>query len=91
MPTPQELRDEERRVRHIVGVASAMIIQGQLAREDAEEIVATARARILELFPGQEQTYEVLYARRFARLIDAFTEREGRHRLSNVVPFRPGH
>ena len=66
MPTAHELLDEERRVRHIVGFTSAMIMQGSVTRAEAVEIVAAARARILELFPGREQTYEILYHRRFA-------------------------
>lgn len=76
MPTREEIEDEQRRarrVRQIVDFTCAMIGQGQLPRRDAEELVAAARARILELFPGREQTYEIVCAPRFRRMLDEFT------------------
>jgi hypothetical protein len=70
----EALRDEDRRVRRvrvIVNVASTLITQGNLTRPEGEAIVANARARILELFPGREETYDLLYGRRFARLLES--------------------
>ena len=49
-------------------------MQAQLTRRDAEQLVAAVRERILGLFPGAEETYELLYARRFKRLIDEFAK-----------------
>jgi hypothetical protein len=49
--------------------------------------VAAARARVLELFPDKEETYELILAPRFARLVDEFADRAP----SRVLPFRrPG-
>ncbi len=76
MPTREEIEDERRRarrVRQIVDFTCAMIAQGQMPREDAEELVLAARARILDLFPGGEQTYEIVCAPRFRRILDEFT------------------
>jgi hypothetical protein len=47
-------------------------MQSSMSRPDAERLVALVRERILTLFPGREQTYEVVYARRFRRLLDEF-------------------
>ena len=71
-PTPEQLADEARRarkVRQLVDIATALIMQSNLTRDDAEGLVAGIRERILGLFPDGEQTYELIYAPRFKRLI----------------------
>ena len=75
-PTFGELVDEQRRmrrVRFIVDFTTAVLQQTRLSRAEAELLVAAARERILEVFPGREETYEIVYARRFARLVEACT------------------
>ncbi len=75
MATVQELQEEERRIRYvrfIVDFTSSVIMQGTLPRREAEAMVSAARARILELFPGGEHTYELVYSRRFRRLLEEF-------------------
>lgn len=70
------MQDEERRarwVRIIVNFTSNVIMQGNMSRCEGEKLVAAARAKILEIFPGQEETYEILYSRRFERLLTEFT------------------
>jgi hypothetical protein len=69
----EALRDEERRARHVRIIANfttSVIAQGDVSRAEAEALVAAARKRILELFPGREETYEIIYGRRFERLLD---------------------
>ncbi len=78
MPTREEIEDERRRarrVRQIVDFTCAMIAQGQLPRRDAEELVVAARARILELFPDGEQTYEIVCAPRRSLATDRTSHR----------------
>lgn len=90
-PTREEIEDEQRRarrVRRIVDVTCAMIAQGQLSRRDAEQLVHAARDRILELFPGREQTYEIVCAPRFRRMLDEFTRPDPMPRRGAVVAFR---
>jgi hypothetical protein len=73
--TREQLDDEAgrvRKVRHLVDLATSLIMQAQMTRRDAEQLVASVRERILTLFPGAEETFELLYARRFQRLIDEF-------------------
>ena len=59
-----------------------------MSRSDAELLVAQVRDRILVLFPGAEQTYEVVYARRFKRLIDEYAKPD-REERGILLPFRP--
>ena len=61
-------------------------MQSNMTREDGEQLVALVRERILALFPEGAETYELLYAPRFARLIDEFTSPAGGRR-GVVIPF----
>jgi hypothetical protein len=73
--SPEQLADEARRaqkVRQVVDIATNLIMQGSMTRHEVEGLVATVRQRILVLFPDGEQTYEIIYAPRFRRLIDEF-------------------
>lgn len=88
-PTPEELADESRRarkVRQVVDIATALIMQSNMTVNDAEALVQDVRARILALFPDGAETYELIYAPRFRRLVSEYT----RSRQPGVViPFRP--
>ena len=70
----------------VVDLTTAVLVQGRLSRREAEELVAAARRRALELFPEKESTYELVLAPRFARLMDEFVGPAGERR---VLPFRP--
>jgi hypothetical protein len=75
MATREQIADEAaraRKVRQLVDLATSLIMQAKMTRVDAEQLVAAVRERILALFPGREETYELIYARRFSRLIDEF-------------------
>lgn len=90
-PSLDELRDEQRRlrrVRFIVDFTTSVLMQSRMGRAEGEALVAAARERILELFPGREETYEILYARRFARLLDSYTQLESFGPGGRVIPFR---
>ena len=71
-----QLADEAhraRKVRQVVDIAATLIMKAGMTRPDAEKLVALVRERVLTLFPGREQTYELIYAPRFRRLMDEFT------------------
>ncbi|MGE5360197.1 MAG: hypothetical protein ACM3NQ_14365 [Bacteroidales bacterium] len=75
-PTGEQIEDERRRarrVRLIVDFTCALIAQTRPQRADAEQMVQAARLRILELFPGREETYEIVCAPRFRRILEEFT------------------
>lgn len=93
MATRDQLADEAaraRKVRHLVDLATSLIMQSGMTRHDAEQLVATIRMRILELFPDGEGTYELIYAPRFKRLIDEFAVEKTRA-PKVVIRFRGDH
>lgn len=86
-PDPEALADEARRadaLRRTVDVACALLRQARLPRCEAEEIVTFTRARVLQLFPGKEDVFDLVLAPRFARILDEFSPRYPRR----VLPFR---
>jgi hypothetical protein len=88
--TQEQLADEAmraRKVRQIVDIASSLIMQSNMTRDDADALVQGVRERILKLFPDGEQTYELIYARRFRRLIDEFAGASSR---GVAIPLRRG-
>jgi hypothetical protein len=87
----EEIQDEERRARRlrlVVDITSSVLMQGHLTRPEAEDIVATARRCALELFPDKEDTFELILAPRFARLIDEFV---GPPAPRRILPFVRRH
>ena len=77
MATREELADEAaraRKVRHLVDLATSLIMQSGMTRRDAQRLVRTVREQILDLFPDGAGTFELIYAPRFSRLIDEFAK-----------------
>lgn len=93
VPTAEEIRDEQRRARRvqvIVRLAQAAIEQSRLSRDEAEAVVAAARAHVLDLFPGRGETFDILYGRRFRRLVTGCPAGDGRRSpTGRVLPFPP--
>ncbi|PYQ53782.1 MAG: hypothetical protein DMF78_08160 [Acidobacteria bacterium] len=87
LPPGYDAAEEERRARQlrvIVDLTSSVIVQGGPSLAEAEALVAATRRRALELFPGKEDTFDLILAPRFARLIREFV----RPGSSKVLPFR---
>ena len=74
-----------RRLRTVVDLTSAVLVQGRLTRPEAEALVAAARRQALALFPDKESTYELILAPRFARLMNEFVGPE--RPRATVLPF----
>lgn len=75
LPSDHDRAEEDlraRQLRMVVDLASSVIVQGGIGREEAEALVAATRRRALELFPGKEDTFDLILAPRFARLIREF-------------------
>ena len=88
LPSDQDRAEEDRRARQlrlIVDLTSGVIMQGGIDRQEAEALVAATRRRALELFPGKEDTFDLILAPRFARLVCEFV---GPALPPNVLPFR---
>lgn len=82
----EAVAEEQRRVRRLrtmVDLTTAVLMQGRLTPEEARELVAAARRRALELFPDKEDTYDLILAPRFERLMREFV-----HPV-RVLPFPP--
>lgn len=91
-PTPEELADESRRARRlrtVVDLTTSVLMQSRLSVAEAEEIVAAARHQALCLFPGKEETFDLILAPRFARLIREFVLPRERGARGRVLPFPP--
>ena len=87
LPSDYDVAEENRRgrqLRMIVDLTSSVIAQGAISREEAEALVAATRRRALELFPGKEDTFDLILAPRFARLIREFVPPVP---PTNVLPF----
>ena len=87
MVDPGELADELRRadaLRRTVDVACALLRQARLPRDEAESVVAFTRTRVLELFPGKEEVFELVLRPRFARILDEYSAPP----RGRVPPFR---
>ena len=66
------VREETRRLRRLqltVRLVMNIISQSNLPFEEASEMVAATRRVALNLFPGKEQAYDLLYQPRLQRLL----------------------
>ncbi len=73
MPSKEEIDEESRRVRRlriVVGLALQVIAQGGMPIEEAHDLAAATRRMALQLFPGKEDVYDLIYRPKFRRLID---------------------
>jgi hypothetical protein len=90
MATAEQLADEDRRarkLRHIVDIATVLLMQSNMTRPEAEMFVSGIRERILTLFPDGESAYEIIYAPRFRRLVDEYAPVVTSDRRGVVIPF----
>ena len=90
MATAEELADEARRarkLRHIVDLATVLLVQSNMTRTEAEAFVLIIRERILTLFPDGESAYEIIYAPRFRRLIEECATTVSTDRRGVVISF----
>ncbi len=72
IPTPEELKEEDRRLRQlqlVVGLTMSTISQTNLSLEEASRMVAATRELALRLFPGKELAFDLIYQPRFRRLL----------------------
>lgn len=72
-PTPEEIAAEARKVRRLQMMMDLVLnVIGQndaMPIEEASELVASARRAALNLFPGKELAYDLIYRPRFQRLM----------------------
>ena len=72
MASPEEILEENRKVRRlqiVVNLALNVLAQSDLPVEEASELVAQTRRFALDLFPGKELAYDLIYQPKFKRLM----------------------
>ena len=68
----EELLAEERKLRRLsraMDVAAALLRQVDLTFEEAQDVVNHAKQTALQLFPGKEETFDIIYGPRFRRIL----------------------
>ncbi len=73
-PTQEEIDEESRRVRRLrilVHLALDTIAGGDLSAEEAAGMAAATRRIALELFPGKEDAFDLLYRPKFQKVMNA--------------------
>ena len=58
-----------RRIQFLMDLTMNTIAQSPMSCKEAQQLVYSARAAALRLFPGEEQTFEMIYMSRFRRLM----------------------
>jgi len=72
MIDPGNLEEEQRKMRllrTIVDLTSAILCQGNLSMPEAIELISATKKGVIQLFPGKEDVYDLIYRRRFERII----------------------
>ncbi len=70
--TRAEIDEESRRLRRlriVINLTLDVISQGQLPFDEAMELVGAVRRVALQFFPEKGDTYDLIYAPKFARLM----------------------
>jgi len=80
LPSPYPAPEDRRRellaeqqkltqLRRLIDVTCALLAQPQISFLEACALIRQAKAQALQLFPDKEETFELLYRRRFARIV----------------------
>jgi hypothetical protein len=68
----KEIKEENRKIRYLrflVDFSVLSIQQGDLSVEEALKLVEDVKRAACNLFPGKEETFELIYRPRFTRVI----------------------
>ena len=58
-----------RRLRVIVDLTAGVLAQEKLTVDEALDLINATKRTVLRLFPDKEETYDIIYSRRFARIL----------------------
>jgi hypothetical protein len=73
MAVDDEIEDENKRIRRLcflVDLSLEYIGNRALTHEEALGIVEGVKRHAISLFPGKEETFDIIYAPRFKRLLN---------------------
>jgi hypothetical protein len=74
VPTQEQIDEESRQIRRLrilVRLTLETIAGGDLTAEEAAGMVAATRRVALEMFPGKELVFDLIYKPQFQRLMNA--------------------
>ncbi|HEX4003169.1 MAG TPA: hypothetical protein VHX36_11010 [Candidatus Acidoferrales bacterium] len=74
LPTQEQIDEESRRIRRLrilVRLTLETIAEGDLSAEEAAAMIAATRRVALEMFPGKERAFDLIYRPQFQRLMNA--------------------
>lgn len=74
LPTQEQIDEESRRIRHLrilVRLTLETIAEGGLSAEEAAGMIAATRRAALEMFPGKERAFDLIYRPQFQRMMNA--------------------
>ena len=74
LPTQEEIDEESRRIRRLrilVRLTLETIAEGGLSPEEAAGMIAATRRVALEMFPGKERAFDLIYRPQFQRMMHA--------------------
>jgi len=74
VPTQEQIDDESRQIRRLrilVRLTLETIAGGDLTAEEAAGMVAATRRVALEMFPGKELVFDLIYRPQFQHLMNA--------------------
>jgi len=72
MTVPLDIREEEKRLRRlrlVVDLAQAVLMQTDLTLREAFDIMADTKKAALALFPDKGDVYDLIYAPRLKRIV----------------------
>jgi len=73
-PSQEEIDEESRRLRRLrilVRLTLEEIAAGDLSAEEASGMIAATRRAALEMFPGKENAFDLIYKPQFQRMMNA--------------------
>lgn len=73
-PTQEQIDEESRQIRRLrilVRLTLDVIARGDLSAEEAAGMIANTRRAALEMFPGKERAFDLIYRPQFQRMMDA--------------------
>jgi len=72
MATSKEIAEENKKIRFLrllVDFSMQFILQGDLPFEEALKVIEGVKGHACRLFPGKEETFELIYRPRFRRIL----------------------
>lgn len=73
-PTQEAIDEESRRIRRLrilVQLTLETIAGGDLSPEEAAGMIAATKQAALQMFPGKEKTFDLIYRPKFQRVMHA--------------------